>query len=170
MKGQLKKLKRLARQQELLKNFEGDFYQEKKVGNEWLIKMFNGGTKKWQVAVFSETAYNKYKAFSKARKEEEELDNSFKEKIIDEKFERPTLESLGGSLNKIYKIKWRDSAIYDTQGENDYPFEVSIFESIGFVLRENKNDIVIARDILKKESRGVLIIPRENILQIKKYV
>lgn len=35
MKGQAKKLKRLARQQELLKNFEGDFYQEKKVGNEW---------------------------------------------------------------------------------------------------------------------------------------
>lgn len=69
---------------------------------------------------------------------------------------------------KIYKITWRDSSIYNTQGDNDYPFEVSVFESIGFVLRENKNDIVIARDIIRKESRGVLIIPRENILKIRK--
>lgn len=43
-KGDLKKAKRLARQIELLKNFEGDFYQEKKVGNEWYVKSFNGGT------------------------------------------------------------------------------------------------------------------------------
>lgn len=89
-----KRMERLARQNELLKNFEGDFYQEKKVGNEWHIKMWNGGTHKWQVAVFSEIAYKKYKAFGSAKKEEEELDAQFKEKVFDETFKRPTLESV----------------------------------------------------------------------------
>ncbi len=86
-----KQRERQERQIELLKNFQGDFYQEKKIGNEWLIKMWNGGTKKWQVAVFSEVSYKKYKAFDRAREEEEELENKFKEQV---EFERPTLESV----------------------------------------------------------------------------
>ena len=49
-----KKQERLLKQQELLKNFAGDFYQEKKVGDNWLIKMFNKDNGKWQVAVYSE--------------------------------------------------------------------------------------------------------------------
>ena len=93
-----KQLERQLKQLELLKNFEGDFYQEKKIGNEWLIKMWNGGTKKWQVAKFSEVAYKKYKAFGTAKKEEEELDNQFKEKVFDENFKRPTLESIKNML------------------------------------------------------------------------
>jgi hypothetical protein len=91
MKGQLKKQKRLERQLELLKNFEGDFYQEKKVGNQVYVKSWNGGTKRWQVAVFEESKFKNYKAFAEARKEDEELDEEFKEKIA---FERPTLESI----------------------------------------------------------------------------
>lgn len=100
MKSQAKKLKRLARQLELLKNFEGDFYQEKKVGNEWHIKMWNGGTNKWQVAVFTDVAYKKYKAFGSAKKEEEELDEKFKEKVFDDNFQRPTLESITQKYGK----------------------------------------------------------------------
>ena len=76
------KLKRQARQLELLKNFEGDFYQEKKVGNEWYVKMWNGGTKRWQVAVFNEYNFLKYKSFARATKEQEEMDNAFKERIL----------------------------------------------------------------------------------------
>ncbi len=68
----------------------------------------------------------------------------------------------------IVKILWRDSAMYNSQGDSDYPFEVSLFTSIGFILRENKDSIVIARDIIRDESRGVLIIPRENIVKVKK--
>ena len=68
---------------------------------------------------------------------------------------------------KIIKIKWRDSSIYNAQGDNNYPFEVSIFESVGFLLKENEDSIVIARDIIRDESRGVLIIPKENILSKK---
>jgi len=88
MKGQAKKLKRLERQIELLKNFiqEEDHYEEKKIGNEWYIKMWNGGTKKWQVAVFSEMAYKNYKKFSSARKEEEELEEEFESKINNEPY------------------------------------------------------------------------------------
>jgi hypothetical protein len=86
MKGHAKKLKRQERQNELLKNFEGDFYQEKKVGNEWLIKMWNGGTKKWQVAVFSDSSYKKYKMFGNAKKEEEELNEEFENKIATEPY------------------------------------------------------------------------------------
>ena len=82
MKGQAKKLKRLARQAELLKNFDEDHYQEKKVGDKWYVKQWNGNSKRWQVAIFSETSYKKYKQFAQARKEEEEMDNQFKESIL----------------------------------------------------------------------------------------
>jgi hypothetical protein len=70
---------------------------------------------------------------------------------------------------KIYQITWRDSSMYHTQGDNNYPFEVSIFTSIGFLLQDNKDNIVIARDIIRDESRSVIIIPKENILKIKKW-
>jgi predicted RNA-binding protein with PUA domain len=97
MKGQLKKQKRLERQLELLKNFnqEEDHYEEKKIGNQWYVKSFNGGTKRWQVSIFEEGAFGNYKAFSHARKEDEELDEKFKEKI---NFERPTLENLSNKF------------------------------------------------------------------------
>lgn len=75
------KAKRLARQVELLKNFEGDFYQEKKVGDGWYVKSFNGGTKRWQVSIYSQESFNKYSAFKKVKRDEEELENSFKENI-----------------------------------------------------------------------------------------
>ena len=65
---------------------------------------------------------------------------------------------------KIIKITWRDSAIYNSQGDADYPYQVSVFESVGFLLKENKDSTVIARDMIRDESRGVLIIPKENIL------
>lgn len=105
MKGQAKKLKRQAIQNELLKNFEGDFYQEKKVGEEWYVKMFNGGTKKWQVAVFSQKSFNAYKAFKGATKQQKELDTKFKEEIV---FERPTLENVKKLLlNETKKLNYK---------------------------------------------------------------
>jgi hypothetical protein len=77
-----KKAKRWKRQLELLKNFEGDFYQEKKIGNEWYVKMWNGGTARWQVAIFTEEKFRKYKGFANVAKEEEEMENQFKESIL----------------------------------------------------------------------------------------
>lgn len=95
------KKKRLReRQIELLKMFKGDFYQVMQVGNEWYIKSWNGGTNKWQVSVYSDVSYKKYKSFDleKAR-EEKELDKKFKD-IPQVTFERPTLESIKKSLEK----------------------------------------------------------------------
>jgi len=88
-----KKQERAERQLELLKHFqqEEDHYEEKKVGEDWYVKMYNGGTNKWQVAVFSGTAYRRYKSFERAVDEVEELDESFKQNVL---FERPTLESI----------------------------------------------------------------------------
>lgn len=93
------KKKRLReRQIELLKMFTGDFYQEKQVGKEWYIKSWNGGINKWQVAVFSEVSYKKYKSFDlKSAREEKELDKKTK-KSPNIKFVRPTLESIKNNL------------------------------------------------------------------------
>ncbi len=55
------KLKRRLRQQELLKNFEGDFYQEKKIGENWLVKSWNGTVGRWQVGDYSEDSFRRYK-------------------------------------------------------------------------------------------------------------
>jgi hypothetical protein len=90
-----KKLKREERQKELLSYFTEDHYQEKKVGDEWYIKMWNGGTNKWQVAVFSDKSYKKYKSYQTMREEVDDMDNEVQEKID---FERPTLESIQRDL------------------------------------------------------------------------
>jgi hypothetical protein len=55
--------KRKERQEELLKLFEGDFYQEKKVGDKWHVKQYNRNTDRWQVAVYSESSFSRYKGY-----------------------------------------------------------------------------------------------------------
>ena len=57
------KEQRRQKQRELLKYFEGDFYQEKKIGDKWFVKMFNGNTERWQVAIYSESSFQTYKEF-----------------------------------------------------------------------------------------------------------
>ena len=64
----MNKKQRLERQFLLLKHFEGDFYQEKKINNQWYIKTWNGNQKRWQVAVYSEQSFNLYKAFNDRKK------------------------------------------------------------------------------------------------------
>lgn len=71
MPTQTKKEKRRARQEELLKHFDGDFYQEKKIGEQWFVKQWNGNSNKWQVAIFSEQSFNKYKQFNEAHEQNE---------------------------------------------------------------------------------------------------
>ena len=70
-----KKITARERQVELLKGFEGDFYQEKKVGDKWLIKMFNGKTKRWQVAQYSISSYEKYKGYTEETRQDQEIYN-----------------------------------------------------------------------------------------------
>lgn len=91
MSSKSKQEKNKLRQIELLKHFEGDFYQEKILPDKVLVKMWNGGTNKWQVAVFTRSSFNNYKAFQGNGNKQK-----FEDKIEEEKipFERPTLETL----------------------------------------------------------------------------
>jgi len=56
---------------ELLKHFTGDGYEEKCVDGVWLVKQWNGNTKRWQVAQFSEESFKRYKAFSRGEYQSE---------------------------------------------------------------------------------------------------
>lgn len=59
----MSKATRLARQEELLKLFCGDFYQEKEIEGKIYVKNFNRGTGRWQVAIYSQESFKKYNAF-----------------------------------------------------------------------------------------------------------
>ena len=61
-RGSIKRDKRRQRQLELLKEFNqvGDYYEEKRVGDNWYIKMYDRGNDRWQVAIFSPQSYRKY--------------------------------------------------------------------------------------------------------------
>ena len=60
--------KRRLRQEQLLKEYfshqVNDFYEEKKVGDKWYVKMYNGGNDNWQVAIFSSQSFRNYKGFT----------------------------------------------------------------------------------------------------------
>jgi len=77
------KKEKLERQIELLKKFnqEEDYYEEKKIDNKWYIKSFNGGTKRWQVSIFEEDKFKKYKGYNKVQEESRELDEMFNQKV-----------------------------------------------------------------------------------------
>ena len=72
------------------------------------------------------------------------------------------LEELGGhwTINEI--IKWRDSNIINEQTD-EIP-EVAIIESVGHLVEESGDRITLARDKIGLEYRGIISIPKENIL------
>ena len=73
-----KQNERRLRQLELLKEFShqvGDFYEEKRVGDNWYVKQYNGNSDTWQVAIFSNNSFRRYKTYTKATEEELEEEN-----------------------------------------------------------------------------------------------
>jgi hypothetical protein len=46
-------------------------------------------------------------------------------------------------------------------------FTVAIVESVGFVISENSEQIVLAGDIVDDDVRRVIVIPKENIEVLK---
>jgi hypothetical protein len=64
---------------------------------------------------------------------------------------------------KLRTIRWRDSRLYLTQCGKDDDFAVSTVYSTGFVVSENKRQIVLAGDIIDEDIRRVIVIPKENI-------
>lgn len=66
--GKISKENKRRRQEELLKNFEGDYYQEKKIGDKWFVKQYNRNTERWQVAIYSEESFSRYKEYIENKK------------------------------------------------------------------------------------------------------
>ena len=67
-----KQVKRLHRQEELLQEFSHqdiDHYEERQVGSEWFIKSWNRGTGRWQVSIYSNESYRRYKSFNERQKD-----------------------------------------------------------------------------------------------------
>ena len=60
-----KQLKKLKEQEDRLKQFdqEIDHYEEKDMGGEVWVKSYNGGTGRWQVAIFSKKSFRAYKGY-----------------------------------------------------------------------------------------------------------
>ena len=60
---QSKREAQLKKQEELLKNFVGDFYQEKLVDGVWMVKIYFRPQDRWIVTQFkSSESFNRYKA------------------------------------------------------------------------------------------------------------
>lgn len=68
----------------------------------------------------------------------------------------------------LVKIKWRDSRMYMTQCFADDEFAVCEIESVGYVVQEDKKQIVLAGDLVDGDVRRVIVIPKENIINKQK--
>lgn len=66
---------------------------------------------------------------------------------------------------KILKITWRDSHRYTYQMDREEPVEYAIIETVGWFVSEDKEQIVLAQDIIGEDIRGVIVIPKENIVK-----
>lgn len=69
-------------------------------------------------------------------------------------------------IGKLTQVMWRDSQLYLTQCQKDDNFKVAEFCSAGYVIKEDKNSITLAGDILVDggDVRRVIVIPKENII------
>lgn len=73
-----------------------------------------------------------------------------------------TASPIKGMKTKV--VKWRDSNIYLTQCHREDDFEVEVITSVGFLVSETKDQIVLAGDSLGDDVRRVIVIPKENII------
>lgn len=64
---------------------------------------------------------------------------------------------------ELATIKWRDSRMYITQCDKEDDFDISIIHSTGWIIKEDKEKIVLAGDLVDDEIRRVIVIPKENI-------
>lgn len=67
----------------------------------------------------------------------------------------------------IVAVLWRDSTLYIQQESHGEHYEISIIESVGLLIEEQEDKIVLAGDYLKDGLRRVIVIPKENIVSTK---
>lgn len=72
-------------------------------------------------------------------------------------------------MNKLKTVTWRDSSLVITQTPVDGDWYVETITSVGFLIHEDKEMIVLAGDLLNdnQDARRVITIPKENIISIK---
>lgn len=69
---------------------------------------------------------------------------------------------------KAVRVSWRDSRMYVTQTDGDQIEGVCTIHSVGILMEEHTDRVIISRDHLDGDQwRGVLVIPRENIVKMK---
>ena len=64
------------------------------------------------------------------------------------------------------KVIWRDSNLWNEQTD-EKEFYTENITSIGFVIHKSDDRIVLARDKIGTEWRGILAIPKENVMEYK---
>lgn len=70
------------------------------------------------------------------------------------------------SVGKLKTVRWRDSSMYITQVSKEHNFEVETIISTGFLVKETKDKIILAGDVLTNgDVRRVIVIPKENIIK-----
>jgi len=66
----------------------------------------------------------------------------------------------------VWKIKWRDSQLYFTQESTEGKWEVSEVDSVGYIIAEDDDKIVLAGDVINGDVRRIIVIPRENVIKV----
>jgi len=67
----------------------------------------------------------------------------------------------------IIFVVYRDIVLWDGQVKKDSGFPVHIFQVAGFLIEDNKDDIVISREVVTNQNddlRGAMTIPKETII------
>jgi hypothetical protein len=72
--------------------------------------------------------------------------------------------------NPIRLVTWRDSNRYIGQVAADQKFDIEVIATVGWLIKEDEFKIVLAQDnfqnIEANDFRGVIVIPKENIMAI----
>jgi len=72
--------------------------------------------------------------------------------------------------NPIRLVTWKDSNRYIGQVAVDQEFDIEVISTVGWLIKEDEFKIVLAQDnfqnIEADDFRGVIVIPRENIMAI----
>lgn len=66
---------------------------------------------------------------------------------------------------ELVEIKWRDSRMYIEQCNQDDELDICVISSVGYKIKETKNVITLAGDLVDGDIRRVICIPKENIIK-----
>jgi predicted membrane protein len=68
----------------------------------------------------------------------------------------------------IREVIWRDSRLYIHQEPITEPWSYETIHSVGYIVSEDDEQIVLTGDLIDKDVRRTIVIPKENIISIRK--